>query len=82
MNMQDIRQQAAKFQDQARASGLSGIMYILSCPDEGWIRIQLKDVPASLTKQLIDGFQQTLAMGGNALNLQVKVKTQSGGGNG
>ena len=79
---QDIREQAAKYQEQARASGLSGAMYILACPEEGWLRLQLRDVPAPLMKQLVEAFQQTLAMGGQALNLQVKTKIRAGGENG
>jgi len=76
MTMENIQQQAAKYQQQAQASGLRGTMYLLSCPSEGWLKLQLKGIPAPLMTQLIDGFRQTLAMGGTALNLTVKTKTR------
>jgi hypothetical protein len=79
MNLQDVQRQATEYQKQFQAAGMSGVLYILSCPGEGWLKLQLKDMPAPLMAQLIQGFQQTLAMGGSALNLVVKVKTREGG---
>jgi len=75
----NIQQQATEFQKQAQAAGVTGTMYLLSCPAEGWLRLQLKDINPQLMIQLIQGFEQTLAMGGRALNLTVKVKMREAG---
>jgi hypothetical protein len=74
MNIEGIQEEAGKYQQQSQAAGLRGTMYLLSCPSEGWLKLQLKGIPAPLMTQLIDGFEKTLAMGGTALNLVVKTK--------
>jgi len=73
-NIEGIQKQAAKYQQQAQAAGMSGTLYILSCPNEGWLKLQLGDINPELMAQLVRGFEQTLAMGGRALNLTVKTK--------
>jgi hypothetical protein len=69
---QDMKQQAP-------AASLSGTVYILSCPGEGWLKLQLKDMPAPLMAQLIEGFSETLARGSAMMNFAVKVKTREAG---
>jgi len=76
MNIGGIQEEATKYQQQSQAAGISGTLYILSCPAEGWLRLQLKDTDPQLMMQLVQGFAQTLAMGGRALNLTVKTKTR------
>ena len=80
MNNQNWQQQASTFQKQAQAAGLSGTVYILSCPSEGWLKLQLRDItlPQAVV-QIIQNFQQTLAMGSSMMNLQVKLKTREAG---
>jgi len=80
MSIEGIQEQAAKYQQQSQAAGLSGTLYLLSCPGEGWLRLQLEGIQPQLRAQLIQGFAQTLAMGGSALNLVVKTKTRETGG--
>ncbi len=77
MTTQNLEQQATAYQKQAAQAGLSGTIYILSCPSEGWLRVQLRDVslPQAMA-QIIQSFQQTLAMGSAMMNLQIKLKTR------
>lgn len=77
MTTQNLQQQASGFQKQAQAAGLSGTVYILSCPSEGWLKLQLRDISLpQAVAQIIQNFQQTLAMGSSMMNLEVKVKTR------
>lgn len=77
MTTQNLQEQATAYQKQAQAAGLAGTIYILSCPSEGWLRVQLRDIslPQAMA-QIIQSFQQTLAMGSSMMNLQVKLKTR------
>lgn len=77
MTTENLQQQATGFQKQAQAAGLSGTVYILSCPSEGWLKLQLRDITLpQAVAQIIQNFQQTLAMGSSMMNLQVKLKTR------
>jgi len=81
MTTQNLEQQAAAYQKQAQAAGLIGTVYILSCPSEGWLRLQLKDISLpQAVMQIIQTFQQTLAAGSRMMNLEVKARTKEAEG--
>jgi len=58
---------------QAIAGQMAGEMWIDARPEEGFLRLKLRNIqPPQATAQLVSGFAQVLATGGAAFGLEVK----------